>query len=72
MSRDADSIPWGRVRPRVEALIEERTRELVQAPLDQVLRLQAEIKALGNLPVLFEQFARETRIPSEPDDNPGY
>ena len=72
MSREADHVTWSRVRPRVEREIAERTTELVQAPLEQVLRLQAEIKALGTLADMFDAVAREQRVPTEADDHPTY
>lgn len=72
MARDADSITWGRVRRKVETLIEERKDELVQAPPEQVTRLQAEVKALMSLQSLFDTAARDLRAPSDAADSPAY
>lgn len=72
MSRDADTITWSRARPRVEARIADLTEQLVLAPIDQVVALQAEIKALKGVASIFEGIARDLRNPVEPDETPTY
>lgn len=46
MMNDGDSMPFGVVRRRFEQRIAERLEALVIADLDDVLKVQAEIKAM--------------------------
>lgn len=68
MSR-ASTVTWGTVAPRVLAAIEERKVALVIAEPGDVMRLQAEAKAMIQIAEWFEAGAR-SNDPMSTDENP--